>query len=141
LRLAGEREPVIRERVDEMLHKLNIERRATHRPDALSGGEQQRVAIGRALVTRPAVVLADEPTGNLDSSNSIAICRLLRDLNETEGVSIVLVTHEPSVGMYARDAVFIRDGQLCHRAAIADMKDAVELANLYQTLLAAPASP
>ena len=71
-------------------------RRRNHRPDAMSGGEQQRVAIGRALVTDPAVILADEPTGNLDSTNSKAVCELLRELSVIHNKTIVMVTHEPT---------------------------------------------
>jgi len=136
LRFAKVAEAEIRTRVAAMLDKLGLGRRATHRPDALSGGEQQRVAIGRALITNPAVVLADEPTGNLDSANSDAICHLLRDLNEQDDVTIVMVTHEPSVGMHARRAVFIRDGQLCQTINTADVADSAALGVLYQEMLA-----
>jgi len=136
LRFGGESDATIRERVPTMLEKLGLASRGHHRPDALSGGEQQRVAIGRALITNPAVVLADEPTGNLDSANSDAICHLLRELNETEEVTIVMVTHEPSVGISARNVVFIRDGQLCHSADTAETGDAIQLGTLYQQILA-----
>ncbi|MBI1371351.1 MAG: ATP-binding cassette domain-containing protein [Phycisphaera sp.] len=135
LRFAGVAEKTIQERVATMLGKLGLGSRAKHRPDALSGGEQQRVAIGRALITNPAVVLADEPTGNLDSANSDAICRVLRELNETDNVTIVMVTHEPSVGMYARRAVFIRDGQLCRTVDTTDVADAAALGVMYQEVL------
>src|SRR5689334_15602163 len=84
-------------KVEELLNRLGMSSRRAHRPDAMSGGEQQRVAIGRALVTDPAVILADEPTGNLDSANSKAVCELLRDLSIIHGKTIVMVTHEPSV--------------------------------------------
>jgi ABC-type lipoprotein export system ATPase subunit len=79
-------------------------------PDAMSGGEQQRVAIGRALVTDPAVILADEPTGNLDSANSRAVCELLRDLSVIHNKTIVMVTHEPSVATYAGEVAVLKDG-------------------------------
>jgi putative ABC transport system ATP-binding protein len=99
-------------RVSEVLARLGLTHRAGHRPDALSGGEQQRVAIGRALVTNPAVILADEPTGNLDSVNSKAVCELLRDLSVNGGKTIVMVTHEPDVAAYAQEIVVLRDGRV-----------------------------
>jgi putative ABC transport system ATP-binding protein len=102
-------------RVNELLTNLGLEQRAHHRPDAMSGGEQQRVAIGRALVTNPAVILADEPTGNLDSVNSTAVCELLRDLSVAQGKTIVMVTHEPSVAEYAQEIVVLRDGKIIER--------------------------
>src|SRR3989337_1072050 len=79
-------------RVDELLASLGMSARRKHRPDAMSGGEQQRVAIGRALVTDPAVILADEPTGNLDSANGRAVCELLRDPSLIHNKTIVMVT-------------------------------------------------
>jgi putative ABC transport system ATP-binding protein len=81
----------------------------------MSGGEQQRVAIGRALVTDPAVILADEPTGNLDSANSKAVCELLRDLSGIHNKTIVMVTHEPSVAAYAQEVAVLKDGKLVER--------------------------
>jgi putative ABC transport system ATP-binding protein len=95
-----------------LLETLGLSNRRGHRPDALSGGEQQRVAIGRALITDPAVILADEPTGNLDSANSDAVCRILRDLCLVHGKTIVMVTHEPSVAAFAQAAIVIKDGKL-----------------------------
>jgi putative ABC transport system ATP-binding protein len=102
-------------KVSEVLKSLGLSHRAGHRPDAMSGGEQQRVAIGRALVTNPAVILADEPTGNLDSANSKAVCELLRDLSVKEGKTIVMVTHEPDVAAYAQEVVVLRDGKIIER--------------------------
>jgi putative ABC transport system ATP-binding protein len=102
-------------KVEELLNRLGIADRRGHRPDSLSGGEQQRVAIGRALVSDPAVILADEPTGNLDSASSRSVCELLRDLSVIHGKTIVMVTHEPSVGIYAQEVAVIRDGQLVDR--------------------------
>ena len=96
----------------QLLDKLGLGKRRTHRPDAMSGGEQQRVAIGRALVTDPAVILADEPTGNLDSANSTAVCELLRDLSTNQGKTIVMVTHEADVAAYAQEVVVLRDGKV-----------------------------
>jgi putative ABC transport system ATP-binding protein len=98
--------------VGELMKTLGLTGRRAHRPDAMSGGEQQRVAIGRALITDPAVILADEPTGNLDSTNSRAVCQLLRSLSTEHGKTIVMVTHEPSVAAYAREVAVIKDGKL-----------------------------
>jgi putative ABC transport system ATP-binding protein len=103
------------ERIENLIKSLGLWDRRTHRPDALSGGEQQRVAIGRALVADPAVILADEPTGNLDSANSRSVCELLRDLSVIHNKTIVMVTHEPVVGAYAQDVAVIRDGRIVDR--------------------------
>jgi putative ABC transport system ATP-binding protein len=122
-------------RVDALIAKLGLQDRAKHRPDALSGGEQQRIAIGRALVTDPTVLFADEPTGSLDSVNSRLVCEILRDLCETAGKTIVMVTHEPSVAAYAREVVILKDGQLLDRFDTGGI-DATELANRYQHAVA-----
>ena len=106
-------------KVGEVLTSLGLSSRAHHRPDAMSGGEQQRVAIGRALITNPAVILADEPTGNLDSGNSKAVCELLRDLCTVQGKTIVMVTHEPTVAAYAQETVVLRDGKIIERKSAA----------------------
>jgi putative ABC transport system ATP-binding protein len=102
-------------KVGELLDTLGLSRRKHHRPDAMSGGEQQRVAIGRALVTDPAVILADEPTGNLDSTNSKAVCELLRELSVVHNKTIVMVTHEPTVAAYASEVAILKDGKLIER--------------------------
>ena len=102
-------------RAAELLAKLGLGHRLGHRPDAMSGGEQQRVAIGRALVTDPAVILADEPTGNLDSANSTAVCELLRALSRDQGKTIVMVTHEADVAAYAQEVIVLRDGKVLER--------------------------
>ena len=104
-------------KVGELLETLGLAKRRHHRPDAMSGGEQQRVAIGRALVTDPAVILADEPTGNLDSANSKSVCELLRDLSSIHNKTIVMVTHEPSVAAYAQEVAVLKDGKLVERFA------------------------
>ena len=119
-------------RADDTLAMLGLTSRRSHRPDALSGGEQQRVAIGRALIMDPAVVLADEPTGNLDSVNSESVCELLRDLCRTHGKTIVMVTHEPAVAVYADEVAVIRDGKLVDRFETRDTPDAATLALRYQ---------
>jgi putative ABC transport system ATP-binding protein len=91
---------------------LKIESRLDHKPRALSGGEQQRVAIARALVNHPAILLADEPTGNLDTENATAVLDILRDLNERLGQTILMITHNPEAAAYAHRTVHMRDGRV-----------------------------
>ena len=122
-------------KVNELLDTLGLARRRTHRPDAMSGGEQQRVAIGRALVADPAVILADEPTGNLDSANSRSVCELLRDLSVIQGKTIVMVTHEPSVAAYAQEVAVLKDGRLIERFPTDGPENGQELAARYQECL------
>jgi putative ABC transport system ATP-binding protein len=126
--------PAARQKVNELLESLGLTNRRHHRPDALSGGEQQRVAIGRALVTDPAVILADEPTGNLDSVSSRSVCELLRDLSVMHGKTIVMVTHEPTVAAYAQEVVILRDGRVINRFATEEM-DGQDLAVRYAECL------
>lgn len=97
---------------DEVLKLLGISHRLEHKPRALSGGEQQRVAIARAIVNNPAILLADEPTGNLDSKNSEAVLHLLRDLNERLGQTILMITHDAHVATYGHRIVHMLDGQI-----------------------------
>ncbi len=96
----------------EVLKLLGILDRMKHKPRALSGGQQQRVAIARALVNNAAILLADEPTGNLDSQNSTAVLGLMKDLNERTGQTILMITHDPEAAAYASRSVHIRDGQI-----------------------------
>jgi putative ABC transport system ATP-binding protein len=96
----------------EILRLLKIEHRLDHKPRALSGGEQQRVAIARALVNHPAILLADEPTGNLDTENATAVLDILRDLNERLGQTILMITHNPEAAAYAHRTVHMRDGRV-----------------------------
>ena len=96
----------------ETLELLGIGHRLGHKPRSLSGGEQQRVAIARAIVNHPALLLADEPTGNLDSENSEIVLKLLRDLNERLGQTILMITHNPEAAAYAHRIVHMRDGRI-----------------------------
>ena len=101
-----------RERVEESLASLGLSDRSTHRPDQLSGGQRQRVAIARAMVSSPSVLLADEPTGNLDRSSSNEVIHLIEDLHARRGLTLVVVTHDPRIGERAPRRLTIRDGQL-----------------------------
>lgn len=94
------------------LESLGISHRLDHKPRALSGGEQQRVAIARALVNQPAILLADEPTGNLDTANSNAVLAILRDLNKRKGQTILMITHNPEAAAFADRIVTMRDGRI-----------------------------
>ena len=105
-----------RERVAAMLAKLGISHRAKHRPSQLSGGQQQRVAIARALVAAPAVLLADEPTGNLDTAHGDEVMRLLRNIN-AEGTTLVMVTHSPAHAAQASRTLHLLDGRIVVDAA------------------------
>jgi putative ABC transport system ATP-binding protein len=97
------------------LDALGIANRLDHKPNALSGGEQQRVAIARAIVNHPAILLADEPTGNLDTENSAAVLEVLRDLNRRLGQTILMITHNPEAAAYGDSTVHMRDGRIAKR--------------------------
>lgn len=103
-----------RERALRALHDVGLDGREHHTPAELSGGQQQRVAIARAIVTEPSMLLADEPTGNLDTARTREIMQLLVDFNEKRDITIVLVTHEPEVAAFARRTVTFRDGRIAH---------------------------
>ncbi len=100
-----------RDRARQLLEQVGLGGRTDHRPSQLSGGEQQRVAVARALANRPAILLADEPTGNLDSATGTEVMRLLRDLN-SHGLTLILVTHDMTVASYADKIVRLRDGKV-----------------------------
>ena len=116
------------DRAASLLDDLGLGSRVGHRPDALSGGEQQRVAIARALLFEPPVVLADEPTGALDSAASDRLWGLLDDLSTSRGVLILMVTHEPAAATHCRRLFVLRDGRVADDFATEGM-DAVELAH------------
>jgi putative ABC transport system ATP-binding protein len=101
-----------RQRAQEVLGLVGLDERLDHMPNQLSGGQQQRVAIARALVNRPSLILADEPTGNLDSATSAEIMKLFQRLNRDEGITIVLVTHEIDIAEYAQRQIHFRDGSV-----------------------------
>jgi putative ABC transport system ATP-binding protein len=100
---------------EEILKVLKIGHRLDHKPSELSGGEQQRVAIARAIVNHPAILLADEPTGNLDTENSAAVLEVLRDLNQRLGQTILMITHNPEAAAYGHSTVHMRDGRIIDR--------------------------
>lgn len=112
LEYARTRRPAREERAwaESLLERVGLKDRMGHQPSQMSGGQQQRVAIARALVNRPKILFADEPTGNLDSKTSEEVLRMFQELNEREGLTIVLVTHSPEVGAFAKEACHIKDG-------------------------------
>ncbi len=98
--------------LQEIIKLLKLENRLKHLPNELSGGEQQRVSIGRALITKPSIILADEPTGNLDSKNSIEVMELLKSANELFGQTIIMVTHDENLAKYDNRIITIADGKI-----------------------------
>ena len=110
--IAGLRDEAIAARARALLDRVGLAGRATHLPSELSGGEQQRVSIARALLMEPALILADEPTGNLDSKSEAQVLELLAELNRDEGHTIVMVTHDPDAAAVAGRVVFMRDGRI-----------------------------
>lgn len=118
-------------RAADLLRAVGLGDRSHHTPTQLSGGQQQRVAIARALVTEPEIVLADEPTGNLDSRTSIEIMEILQRLNRDRGLTVVLITHEPDIAEYAQRMVTLRDGKVVIDDPVVKRREAVaELAAL-----------
>jgi putative ABC transport system ATP-binding protein len=116
----------LREKADRILASVGLAGREDHPPSQLSGGQQQRVAIARALINDPEVVLADEPTGNLDSRTSVEIMGIFQQLNE-RGITIIMVTHEQDIATYARRNVLMRDGIIVDDRAVSQRLDATQI--------------
>jgi putative ABC transport system ATP-binding protein len=120
----------LREKAERVLEAVGLQGRGDHHPSQLSGGQQQRVAVARALINDPEVLLADEPTGNLDSRTSVEVMGIFQGLND-KGITIIMVTHEPDIASYARRNVVMRDGRIVSDRAVARRLDAaVELEKL-----------
>src|SRR3954463_8354784 len=113
--------------VDQLIRTVGLEDRRTHRPSELSGGQQQRVAVARALVTKPAVVFADEPTGNLDSKASADVLALLRQAVDDFGQTVVMVTHDPAAAAHADRLITLQDGKIVNDGAPGSADDVIEL--------------
>jgi putative ABC transport system ATP-binding protein len=116
LLLSGAKKAVRKERANALLEEVGLTERARHRPDQMSGGEQQRVAIARALAIDPVLVLADEPTANLDTENGRQIMELMQRLNEETGTTFIFATHDPRVFPFARRVVEVRDGKVAENS-------------------------
>jgi putative ABC transport system ATP-binding protein len=123
-KISGRKEPLDHAYLDHLSDLLSIRGRLKHRPSELSGGEQQRVAIARSLITRPAIVLADEPTGNLDTKNSDAVLHMLLRSNRELGQTTLMITHNPEAASVASRIVYMRDGEILReeRGSRADME-------------------
>ncbi len=106
----GDSSPAVRERAMELLRRVGMHERAHHRPAELSGGQQQRVAIARALIGRPAIILADEPTGALDTQVGGEIMELFKTLNREEGITVVIITHDPGIARQCTRVAVMKDG-------------------------------
>lgn len=115
------------ERAREALRVVGLEGREDHHPAQLSGGQQQRVAIARALVNNPSILLADEPTGNLDSRTSVEIMEIFQRLNQEQGLTIMLVTHESDIARFARRTVLFRDGRIRRDTPVEERADAAQV--------------
>ncbi len=121
-------------RAEEALKRVGLADRSDHFPSQLSGGQQQRVAIARALVNNPSLLLADEPTGNLDSRTSIEIMDILQNLNDEHGLTVVIVTHEPDIAQYSKRALEFRDGKMIKDVLIQRRSIAAEILPTLPTL-------
>ncbi len=110
----------------EMLAAVGLEQRADHHPNQLSGGQQQRVAIARALINEPSIILADEPTGNLDSRTSIEVMDIFQKLNEERGITVLLITHEHDIAEYGTRVIAFRDGRVLSDQPVTSRRHARE---------------
>ena len=124
--VAGRSSAQARQRSQGLLAELGVAGKDRNIPAQLSGGEKQRVALARALVNQPAILLADEPTGNLDSKTTFDVLRLLRQMH-TQGQTILMVTHDPNVASIAQRVIFMRDGQISHESTLGERGDAKSL--------------
>jgi putative ABC transport system ATP-binding protein len=115
------------ERAQKALKAVGLEGREHHHPAQLSGGQQQRVAIARALVNDPSIILADEPTGNLDSRTSVEIMQIFQRLNDEQNITVLLVTHEPDIARFAKRIIMFRDGKVRKDTVIDNRVDADEI--------------
>jgi len=113
--------------LEQLIRTVGLEDRRTHRPAELSGGQQQRVAVARALLPKPAVVFADEPTGNLDSKAGADVLRLLRQAVDEFGQTVIMVTHDPAAASHADRLITLRDGRIVHDAAPGSAGEVIEL--------------
>ncbi len=132
LLLEGTSRREVRRRADRLMDLCQLTHRAAHLPDELSGGEQQRVAIARALLNEPALLLADEPTGNLDSRTAETILQLLRSLSSEMGKAVVMVTHEARAAALSDVLVVLKDGRVVHHETLDAAGDAALVAERYQ---------
>ena len=129
--IAGKHQKSYQERLDMLINLVGLAKRRRHLPDELSGGEQQRVAIARAFITEPAIVLADEPTGNLDSKTGSEILKLLKQSAKELNYTVIMVTHDPVAASYADRVIFLRDGVIFKKITLGGEDDtAVIIANL-----------
>jgi putative ABC transport system ATP-binding protein len=126
------------EDIKRLVQQLGLKSVCSRYPDTMSGGEQQRVAIGRALATQPAIVLADEPTGSLDSANSQRLCETLKNLCRERGTTVLVVTHNPVVAFEAQRVVFLRDGEIVREFDTSRYKTVQEFAADYVQLAHSP---
>ncbi len=124
---AGVRAKERHRRSQEALKKVGLGDRTHHIPSQLSGGQQQRVAVARSLVNNPSILLADEPTGNLDSRTSVEIMQVFQELNEKDDLTIILVTHEPDIADYAKRIITFRDGRIIRNEKVANRRIASEI--------------
>jgi len=121
--LDGMKAAAAQEKATEWLKRFGLGDRLSHRPDQLSGGQQQRVAIARALVAEPTLILADEPTGNLDTKSSDEIAGLLRQVSKEFGRAVVMVTHDPRIAAYADRIIFLKDGKIAEETVLERKKN------------------